>query len=253
MSVGQTEFTAALLDPARAVPAGLTNPDGAPATKRFDVYRNNVASSLLEALRTGFPVLRKLLGDEFFTAMGGLYLRAHPPATPMMMFFGQDMPSFLASFPPVAHLPYLPDVARLELAQRDAYHAADAMPADCSAMATLSADQLMGLRLGLAPSLRVVRSAYPIVGIWRANMIDGAPAPVAVPEDALIVRPEFDPVIEPLPAGAAAFLIAIQAGKTLGEAVEAAETEFTDFNLTAVLQMVLHYGAITNLVNEVSP
>lgn len=250
MSVGQTDFTAALLDPTREVPEGLTNPDGQPATKRFDVYRNNVASSLLDALRTGFPVLRKLLGDEFFDAMGGIYLRAHPPGTPMLMFFGQEMPTFLAGFAPVAHLPYLPDVARLELALRDSYHAADATPADCSAMATMSADQLLALRLTLAPSLKVICSAHPVVGIWRANMIEGAPAPTAQPEDALIVRPEFDPVIERLPAGGAAFVMALLAGQTLGNAVEAAEAQFTNFNLTPVLQMLLHTGAITEVLNE---
>ena len=40
---GQTAFTTALLDHAIPAPAGLTNPFGGPAGKRFDVYRNNVA------------------------------------------------------------------------------------------------------------------------------------------------------------------------------------------------------------------
>ena len=48
MIVTQTQFRQSLLDPAQAAPAGLTNPDGAQASKRFDVYRNNVAVSLAE-------------------------------------------------------------------------------------------------------------------------------------------------------------------------------------------------------------
>ena len=104
-----TAFTHGLLRPEAPVPTGLCNPDGSAASKRFDIYRNNVAVGLTEALRTGFPVLRALVGDEFFTAMAGVYLRAHPPSTPLMMYYGEAMPSFLAGFAPVAHLPYLPD------------------------------------------------------------------------------------------------------------------------------------------------
>ncbi|GGE59983.1 HvfC/BufC N-terminal domain-containing protein [Actibacterium pelagium] len=247
MSVGQTDFTTALLDPQQAVPSGLTNPDGTPATKRFDVYRNNVVSSLLEALRTGFPVLRKLLGDEFFDAMGGLYVRSYPPTSPLMMHFGAEMPAFLAGFPPVGHLPYLPDIARLELALRSSYHAADATPADPSAMATMTPDRLMTLRLSLAPSLRVVTSDHPIVAIWRANMDLKAPKPVVKPEDALITRPEFDPRVDLLPAGGALFIAALQAGETLGEAITAAEAAAPEFDLTANLQLLLQTSAIVHI------
>lgn len=251
--MGQTDFTTALLDPERAVPDGLINPDGQPATKRFDVYRNNVVSSLTEALRTGFPVLRKLLGDQFFDAMAGLYVRAHPPASPLMMFFGQEMPAFLAGFPPVTHLPYLPDIARLELALRDSYHAADAVAADCAAMATMTPEQLMAVRLELAPSLRVIRSPYPIVGIWRANSQTDAPAPVNRTEDALITRPGFDPQVTLLPSGGASFIETLLRGETLGQAVENAETDFTDFNLTAALQLLLQNAAIVALKDEDRP
>ena len=107
---GQAEFARAILDASLAAPEGLTNPDGAPASKRFDVYRNNVAVSLTEALETGFPVIRKLVGEEFFKAMAGVYLRRHPPASQLMMFYGQSMPAFLDEFEPVAHLHFLQDI-----------------------------------------------------------------------------------------------------------------------------------------------
>ncbi len=49
MTVTQDQFTAAVLDPSASVPATLIGPDGGPAARRFDVYRNNVAVSLTEA------------------------------------------------------------------------------------------------------------------------------------------------------------------------------------------------------------
>ena len=133
----QSAFAQALLDPDAAVPEGVVGPDGRPDAKRFAVYRNNVASSLTRALEAAFPVVQKLVGTEFFGAMAQIYLRAHPPLDRRLMLYGQSFPAFLEGFPPVAQLGYLPDVARLEQAMRESYHAADSMPIAPDALAQL--------------------------------------------------------------------------------------------------------------------
>lgn len=86
MSAFQDTFTNALLDPAQPTPDGLIDPNGRVAGKRFDVYRNNVVHSLIDAMGDAFPALKKIVGEDFFDAMAGVYVRAHPPKTPMMMF-----------------------------------------------------------------------------------------------------------------------------------------------------------------------
>jgi hypothetical protein len=216
MPVTQTAFRTALLDPAQPVPQGLTTPQGTPATRRFAVYRNNVVASLTDALETAFPLLRRLLGDDFFRAMAGIHLRAHPPRSALLMHYGADMPAFLATFPPVAHLPYLPDVARLELARRAAYHAADSAPFDA---AMLAGQDLAALRLTPAPALRLVRSAFPLHAIWVANT-GGTPGPLPPgPQSVLVTRPAFDPVIDVLPEPDAACLAALLDGTPLGAAL----------------------------------
>ena len=238
--MSQTEFRAALLDPERPVPAGLTDPQGRPAGRRFDVYRNNVTVSLTEALRQAFPVIRKLVGEEFFTAMAREHVRAHPPTSPLMMHYGRDMPAFLEDFPPVRHLGYLPDIARLELALRESYHAADAKPVAAEALRTLSPDALLSARLTLAPALRLIRSRWPIHAIWSANM-RGTDAPKAtVAEDILVARPDYDPEPHALPHGAAPFIAALMGGATVAEALEAG----AEFDLTATLGLLLATGAI---------
>ena len=111
---GQAEFTHAVLTPEADVPSGLTDGRNGPAGKRFDVYRNNVAVSLTEALETAFPVVRRLVGDANFKILAGAFLRKHPPSSPLLMLYGANLADFLESFPPTQSIRYLPDIARLE-------------------------------------------------------------------------------------------------------------------------------------------
>jgi len=156
MITTQTQFRTALLDPSAPAPDGLQNPDGVAATKRFDVYRNNVAVSLSDALETAFPVVRKLVGDDFFRATAGVYLRAHPPTSPVMMFYGEEMPAFLDGFEPAKTVPYLPDMARLELALRHSYHAADSTPIAADALGQIAPDALPNVTFTFAPSVHLI-------------------------------------------------------------------------------------------------
>jgi hypothetical protein len=236
-----TAFAAALLNPDLPVPLGLTDPAGRHAPRRFAVYRNNVAVGLRTALEEGFPVTRAIVGDDFFAAMAQLFLRAHPPASPRLWEYGADLPAFLDRFPPAAHLPYLPDVARLELAIRHSYHAADAAPVPAAALA-LPPERLLSSRLTLAPSLRILRSDWPLHAIWHFH--HGGPQPQAGAQDVAVFRPDYDPLPVALPQGAADFLLALARGQTIAQAIDAAPS---DHPLADTLTLLLTHGAIVAL------
>ncbi|MCR9126017.1 MAG: DNA-binding domain-containing protein [Rhodobacteraceae bacterium] len=239
----QGEFIAALLNPGAPVPSGLTDGARNPAARRFDVYRNNVAVSLTEAMHTAFPVVTRLLGATNMDGLAGIYLRAHPPRTPLMMHYGADFPAFLAALPQLAHLKYLPDVARLELAMRRSYHAADAKGLNPAALAAVTPERLGDALLGLAPATEVIISGWPLFDIWAFNAADG-PKPRAEAQDVIVTRPEFDPMPHLLPSGGAAFVQALAGGETLGAAMDRAGT---GFDLPATLTLLLSQGAITSL------
>ncbi len=240
----QRRFRSALLDPSCPVPAGLSDGSGRTATARFNVYRNNVTVSLIGALRTGFPVLTRLLGHQNMDGLARQYLRSHPPASPLMMHFGQHLPDYLADEPQLAHLGYLPDVARLELALRRSYHATDSTPLDPARLAQCPPDTLMASRLVLAPAVELIRSDWPLYDIWRFNSEDGAPKPAHVAQDVLITRPEFDPQPHPLPAGGAAWIMALQQGRTLATAQDVALSETADFDPTETLTLLISGNAL---------
>ncbi len=246
MSVSQTEFRGAIFDAARDRPTGLSDAKGQPAGRRFDVYRNNVAVSLNDALATGFPTITKLIGTENFQAIAGVFLRQSPPSSPMMMHYGAEFPEFLENFEPLAHLGYLGDVARLELAMRHAYHAADADPVNPEALGALPPDRLTELVLTFAPSVRLLRSRWPLHAIWAFNMQDG-PKPEAIAQDVIVLRPEFDPAPHALSPGGYAFITSLMAGATLGAAAAVASDEAPEFDLSATLGLLLTGNALTSI------
>lgn len=219
MTVSQTQFRTAMLDATAPVPEGLNNPQGDSAGKRFDVYRNNVAVGLTEALENAFPVIRKLVGDEFFKAMSGIYLRNHPPSSPLMMYYGDAMPGFLKGFEPVRHLAYLPDMARLELALRQSYHEEDATGVDAAELGALDADKFMQARMTFAPAVKLLSSKFPVHGIWTANTKGGSSKIEKRHEDILITRRGYDPVAHFVERDSARCIAALMEGQSLAAAM----------------------------------
>lgn len=234
----QAGFARALLDPDCAVPAGLVTPDGGIARRRFAVYRNNVVVSLVEAAKAAFPTLLHLLGQSFFEAMARCYVSENAPESRCMAQFGASMPGFLAGFAPVAQLPYLPDIARLDLAMRRSYHAADSTPVDLS---DWPPQRLMRAQVQLAPSLRLVRSPFPVFGIWQATR--GGPPPAAAAQDVAILRPGFDPAPHLLPQGGAGMIAALHRGVVLEHAAHGLDGAA----LTQVLTCLIENNALISL------
>ena len=238
----QPDFAAALLNPDFARPAGLVDAQGRPAGKRFDVYRNNVVSGLTHVLEAGFPVVRRLVGDAFFAAMAAEFVRRHPPKSRVLMLYGDEFCDFLQQFPPVAHLGYLPDMAKLEQGIRVSYHAADADVLPAESLAALLPGKFSQITLRLSPSVFVLESTWPIVSIWRANTDPAAPVPMMGGEDAVVLRPGFDPELHLLPPGGAPFIKALQTGETLAEAVESCHATHED--LSSIINLLIAGMAI---------
>ena len=246
----QTEFRAAVLDPARPVPPTLTDGVGRPAGRRFAVYRNNVSVSLTEALIDGFPACYAVLGDEMFRGMAAVYLRRHPPASPVMARFGADLPGFLDAAPQVARMRWIGDLARLEVALRESYHAADADGLTGSDLTSISPDDLVSVRFRLVPSVRLLRSDWPVFSIRRRALDPSALQAQPGPEDVLILRPEYDPEPHLLAPGDAAFIGALSEGRSLDDATAAAAEDHNEYDPTPALTLLMQSKALIRADRE---
>jgi hypothetical protein len=249
LSEVQAGFAAALLDPAASAPPGIVGPGGRRAGRRFAVYRNNVVSALGNAVAGSFPAVKRIVGEDFFRAMARAYVIAEPPASPVLLDYGATFPDFIARFAPAASLPYLPDVARIEWRWREAYHAEDAEPLPPAALSGVPETELPGLILGVHPSLRLVRSRWPALTVWRMNVsnVPATPVDFAVAEDALIVRPEAEVEVRMVPPGGAAFVTALAAGETLLAAAETAQAADVRFDLAGNIAGLFAAGALCRI------
>ena len=162
-------FSKAALDADLPLPPGLCAHHGGSTDKRFSIYRNNIVSSLIGAIESQFPATNRLLGEEYFRALARLYVTTEPPSSPVLAHYGDGFPPFIAAFPPLAHLPFLADVARIDRAQVRAYHAADAAGLTAEALARLDEKTVGTVRIGIHPSAILVRSPYRAFDIWQAN------------------------------------------------------------------------------------
>ena len=253
MAEGLTDFQAAFaaaLSGQQPVPATLRARPGSPAiAKRFNVYRNNVHVSLINALESAFPAVERLVGREFFRAAARVHLDTTMPQRGTLIGYGEGFPEFLAVFPPAQTLPYLADVARLELLWLEAYHAADAAALTAADLTTMSPDRIAAARPVLHPSLRLFASDYPAVDIWRTNREDETVRPVDLgsgKESWLLLRSGSDVRLHRLPSGGFRLVAALRAGRRLGEAIDP-PGDAADPGLPVLLGNLIEWGAFSAL------
>ena len=242
----QKQFAGSLLDAVGDVPGDLTSVTQSIPKERFDIYRNNVHVSLIDALAVKYPAVHRIVGGDFFRGLARTYIRAHPPKTPLIIYYGRGFADFLESFEHVQDLLYLPDIARLEWSRIEAYHEVDATSLVAQDLAVIDPDKLGRTIFYLHPSLRILASKYPVVSLWQANINASDPSENDINgggEDALIIRPLLDVEVLKLPSSACDFVGALRSGINLEEANALALERDGRFDLQLNLSGLIQCGA----------
>lgn len=244
----QTAFANAVIDASVTTPPDVTSHTACTPTRRFNVYRNNVAHSLSEALVAQFPATHRLLGDEAFRAVASLYLKVEPPKSPVLLLYGRTFPDFLLAQPELDAVSYVADVARLEWLWSHAYHAADVAPLPADTLAAIPPEHLADTHFAIHPSVGLVNSAVPVVSIWETNRQDETVQAIDLSsggEEALVCRPAYDVEVHRLPPGTARLIDELGDGRPLGAAAEAAASTAAAFSPADSLTALLRSRIIT--------
>ncbi len=229
---------------------GFFNGDQEDLTARISVYRNNIFYSLANALADLYPVVQKLVGEEFFRALANRYVRKHPPAQAAMVYFGQDFPVFLAQDKACTDLLYLPDVARFELARQRAYHAADVESLSPQAMQEIGVERLLSSCLSLHPSLQILDSKWAARSIWQAHKT-GQPRLEDIDlqdsQQSILIRPAYEVMVCAVDAATLALISAISEGAKLEAAIENTLEQHPELDVPQALALGFGNGFFTGI------
>jgi uncharacterized protein (UPF0276 family) len=242
----QQAFGDALFDAARAARA-IAQVKGGAVEERIGIYRGNLAAAWNKSLSAAYPVVRQLVGEDFFAALARAYGKAWPSQDPDLNVFGARFAQFLAGFEHVADYPYLPDMARLEWALHSAYYAPDAPALDAAGLSALSPEELESARFVPHPALRLQTSEWAVAQLWLAHQGEGLAFPDEMHADSfvLVVRPRWQPRLLLQSRAAFAALSELANGKTFGEALDAALALEEDVDVGTHLKQWLEAGAFT--------
>jgi hypothetical protein len=214
---------------------------------RLGIYRGNLGGHWSRALASSYPVLRQLVGDEFFDALAQVFGRAHPSLDPDLNRFGAGLPDFLATFEPAAALPYAPDLAHLEWLVHEASYAPDADSfASAPRFDDLTPEAFEAARARLHPSLRLFASRWAAPALWQAHQAPDAPFPVEMEKAscALVLRPRWQVDVKEIFDAEHAALACLAAGETFGAALDAAFAVDEDFDVGARLRAWVEEGVL---------
>jgi hypothetical protein len=176
------------------------------AIERLAVYRGNAVANAQKALANAYPIVVKIVGEEFFEGLAREYMRRHPSTSGDLNAYGEGFAGFVAAFPPTQDLPYLPDVARMEWLAHRAHYAGDAEPFDVRRLKSIPEAAWNRVRPVLAPACALLESRWPVARIWEVHQ-DGYAGEISVdlesgPERILVHRPHFRVQVAPVSAGA---------------------------------------------------
>ena len=246
----QSDFRRFLTGEAREQLLQVVDGIGFDAEPRLSIYRNNTIATLTAALKATFPVVCRLVDDRFFDYAAHAFIQHNLPASPCLVEYGGDFPTFLAGFPPVAELDYLPDVARLEWAINRvlrAPHSETLIP--LASLLAVPGDPAQ-IRLRIAASIEHVASPHAIHRIWQLNQPGAAPAEMV--SDRIGAHLEIRSVdglqITDLPSAIWTFRARIAAGTTLGAAAADALAIAADFDLAQALAALFNAGAVSAIL-----
>lgn len=201
------------------------------------IYQQNVLSSLSAALHDAYPLIKKIVGDDFFNGLAKHYVERYPSRQSYLQPYGEYFKEFLAEFGPSTALVYLPQMAEFEWACHQLFYAADAHPFDIHEWQALSPEQYEQTHLSLDPASSLHAFTYPILDIVdlcngkREEEVNLDPGNSYV----LLHRPFLEIMVHSLTHAEWLFLSAINEGETLKSASDKALAKDATFQLAEKL------------------
>lgn len=155
----------------------IAGDDRLSAEERVDIYANMYFYRILDVLKEDFPATLAMLGLERFHNLITGYLIEYPPAHFSIAHAGNHLADFISEHPLRDEFPFLADLARLERALIDVFHAADAVPLDAEEMRGIAPEEWPSLKLRLHPANQILELEWKVPAILNAIEQGEEPSP----------------------------------------------------------------------------
>ena len=245
----QTQVVNGLLAEQLDGAAALIRAGGIRPESRLRIYQNNARTNFAEALRSTYPVIWRLVGEDYFRQTARAFQRRHPSQSGDLNHAGAAFPDYLRTLHSDDAFQYLADVATLEWLIQESLLAEDHAHLDLPSLARVDSAAYDALHFTLHPSLRLFQSKFPTLGIWEANAGDAEPPALDLDrggERIAVMRLGGQLRFHHLSAGEYAFLQSLGDGRSFTTAVDDGTAADPAFDATLGLRRFVAANAIVD-------
>jgi hypothetical protein len=146
----------------------IAGDDRLSSEERVDIYANMYFYRILDVLKEDFPATLSMLGAERFHNLVTSYLIEYPPSHFSIAYAGNHLADFIGGHPVHEEFPFLADLARMERALIDVFHAPDAVSLDAEQMRAIAPADWPALKLTLNPANQTLELKWDVAAILGA-------------------------------------------------------------------------------------
>jgi hypothetical protein len=146
----------------------IAGDDRLSAEERVDIYANMYFYRILDVLKEDFPATFATIGDAGFHNLVTGYLVEYPPEHFSISYAGARLADFIENHPVSEEFPHLADLARMERALIEVFHAPDATPLDVESMRETPASEWPALKLARHPATEILNLEWNVASILQA-------------------------------------------------------------------------------------
>jgi hypothetical protein len=199
------------------------------ADERLAIYREMVFLRFHDSLAEDYPAIHRVLGEDDFQALVRGYLDRYPSRSFTLDHAGKDLPRFVAEASQLPHQALVKDLARLEWAVHQSFHADRAAVLTAGVIGQIPLELWTEARLRLAPATEVLAFDHGVSAIL-SSLSQEADLPSLEPQRSWCAVWRRDNVVwrQTLSEPMHAVLSTFARGGTIAEAVSEAEALWSD-------------------------
>jgi hypothetical protein len=137
-------------------------------TEKINIYANAYFYRLLECLKGEFPATLAVVGSQEFAELVRGYLLWRPPTEPSIFYAGRYLADFIRNHSLAERWPFIAELARLERATLETFHAQDALTLTDEAMQAIPPLQWPTIELQTHPGVEMLHNEWRVSEVLSA-------------------------------------------------------------------------------------